>query len=94
MHWPKVSARTATPPGTNCVCGMIATSVTPAIALTWARLVTATALPLIVGGRHTIVGSAFGNVEVHRELLAAGDRVERVDPRLRGADDRGARLAA
>jgi hypothetical protein len=27
------------------------------------------------------------DIEVHRELLAAGDRVERVDPALRGADE-------
>ena len=60
MHCPNVVARTATPPGTNCVCGMIATSVTPSIAMTCASFRTASAVPLIVGGRQTIVGSAPG----------------------------------
>ena len=60
MHWPNVWARTATPPATYCVCGMITTSVTPGIALTAARLRTARRVPLIVGGRQTIVGSAPG----------------------------------
>ena len=60
MHWPNVLPRTATPPATKLVWGMIATSVIPGIAWTAARLRTALRLPLIVGGRHSIVGSAPG----------------------------------
>ena len=41
MHCPNVRALTATPPGTNAVWGMIATSVTPGIALTCAMFFTA-----------------------------------------------------
>ena len=60
MHCPNVSPRTATPPATYRVCAMIATSVMPGMALTWARFRTAWAVPLIVGGRQTIAGLAFG----------------------------------
>ena len=54
MHWPKVAPRTATPVDT------VTTSVIPGIALTAARLATDRTVPLIVGGRQTIVGMAFG----------------------------------
>ena len=54
MHWPNVSPRTATPVETT------ATSVMPGIASTSAWLRTALGLPLIVGGRQTIVGLASG----------------------------------
>ena len=60
MHCPKVAARTATPPATKFVCGMIATSVTPGIAFTAAAFLTDSAVALIVGGRQSIVGSASG----------------------------------
>lgn len=54
MHWPKVSARTATPVSIGT------TSVTPGMAVTSARLATAPGLPLMVGGRQTMVGFAPG----------------------------------
>ena len=60
MHCPNVSPRTATPPATLRVCGMSATSVIPGMALTCARFLTERGVPLIVGGRQTIVGLAFG----------------------------------
>ena len=41
MHCPNVLPRTATPPGTYWVCGMITTSVMPGIALTSAALLDA-----------------------------------------------------
>src|SRR5437868_3922961 len=50
MHCPNVWPRTATPPGTYCVCAMITTSVIPGIAFTCARFLTDSAVPLIVGG--------------------------------------------
>ncbi|WP_440902101.1 hypothetical protein, partial [Actinosynnema sp.] len=53
-HCPKVCARTATPVDTT------ATSVTPGIARTCARLSTVDTRPLVVGGRHTVVGFAPG----------------------------------
>ena len=92
MHCPNVCARTATPPGTNFVCGMIATSVTPGIAFTCAALLTLSAVPLIVGGRHTIVGSAPGTSRSIANCLRPGHRVERIDPPLRGPDDAQLRL--
>ena len=52
MHCPKVRPRTATP------VEIVTTSVMPGILSTWARLLTRFTVPLIVGGRHTIVGSA------------------------------------
>ena len=52
MHWPKVRARTATPVLT------VTTWVTPGIRSTSRRLRTRTGVPLRVGARHTIVGSA------------------------------------
>ena len=54
MHWPKVAARTATP------VEITATSVTPGMARISPRLATEPTLPLIVGGRHTMVGMASG----------------------------------
>lgn len=54
MHWPKVRPRTATPVETGTA------SVMPGIARTSARFSTERTVPLIVGGRHTIVGSASG----------------------------------
>ena len=54
MHCPNVAARIATP------CGSTATSVTPGMARTADLLFTETTVPLIVGGRATIVGSAPG----------------------------------
>ena len=52
MHCPKVSARTATPVST------IAMSWTPGSPDTWARLSSRFGVPLSVGARQTIVGSA------------------------------------
>ncbi len=77
MHCPNVAPRTATPVET------IATSVMPGMALTAARFDTDFGVPLIVGARRTMVGSALGTVEIHGELLAAGDRGQRVDTVLR-----------
>jgi hypothetical protein len=54
MHWPKVLARTAMPVSTCATC------VTPGIASTAALFLTDLGVPLSVGGRHTIVGSASG----------------------------------
>src|SRR4051794_3541397 len=54
MHWPNVAARTATPVGTT------ATSVTPGMARTAAAFATLITVPLMVGGRHTMAGSAPG----------------------------------
>ena len=69
MHWPKVWPRTATP------VEMTATSVIPGIALTAARFATDRTVPLIVGGRQTIVGSALGTarsiVNVLRPVTAS-----------------------
>src|SRR3954465_12143269 len=53
-HWPNVRARTATP------VEMTPTCVTPGIDRTCEMLLTHLTVPLIVGGRHTIVGSAPG----------------------------------
>lgn len=54
MHWPKVRPRTATPVET------VTTSVTPGMARTSARLATERTVPLMVGGRQTMVGRASG----------------------------------
>jgi hypothetical protein len=63
MHCPKVLARTATP------VEMITTSVTPGMALTAARLPADCTVPLIVGGRHTIVGNALATFTSIANLL-------------------------
>ena len=52
MHWPNVSARTATPVLT------VATWVTPGICSTASWLRTRTGVPLSVGARQTMVGRA------------------------------------
>ncbi len=54
MHWPKVRARTAMP------VAIRATSVTPGIARIAFSLRSDLGVPLSVGGRHTMVGSASG----------------------------------
>jgi hypothetical protein len=54
MHCPNVAPRTATPVDT------IATSVMPGMASTADRLLTDRTVPLMVGGRHVIVGIAPG----------------------------------
>ena len=54
---------------------------------TAAALLTDSTVPLIVGGRRTIVGLASGTCRSIAELLAAGDDVERVDAVLRRAED-------
>ena len=66
-------ARTATPPGTYCVCGMIATSVTPGIALTLGQVVDAERLAVDRRRPADHRRQRVGDVEVHRELLAPGD---------------------
>ncbi len=50
--------------------GTITTSVTPGIAWTLAWLRTDSALPLMVGGRHSIVGSAPGTLRSIANCLA------------------------
>ena len=52
MHWPKVSARTATPVSTTAMVR------TPGIAATTSRLSSRFGVPLSVGARQTMVGSA------------------------------------
>ena len=77
MHWPKVRARTATP------VEIVTTSVTPGIVRTSSALATERTVPLMVGGRQTIVGSASGTwrsiVNFLRPVTAA-----RASTRLRG----------
>ena len=92
MHWPKVCPRTATPPGTKLVCGMIATSVIPGIASTCAEVAhrERRAVDRRRPAQHR--RQRARDLEVHRELLAPGDDLERVDPALRGADQRELRL--
>ena len=52
MHWPKVSARTATPVSTRAMLR------TPGISETASRLSSRFGVPLSVGARQTMVGSA------------------------------------
>ena len=87
MHCPNVAARTATPPA-RIVCAMIATSVTPGIALTAAAFWTDARVPLIVGGRQTIVGSASGTSRSIANFLLAGHGLERVDRAAAGCRPR------
>ena len=83
MHCPNVLPRTATPPATYVVCPMIATSVMPGMRLTSAALRMPSALPLIVGARQTIVGSASGTSMSIANCFSAADDGGAVDAPLR-----------
>ena len=68
---------------------MTATSVTPGIALTSVAVGDAPArVPLIVGGRQTIVGSALGTSRSIANCLLPVTAVEGVDAPLRRAHER------
>ena len=98
MHCPNVRARTATPPGTtparsSLVLGIRTTSVTPGIALI-ARHVQQR-LGVAVDRRRPAEHrrQRVLDLQVHRELLAPGDDVARVDAALARADQLELRLA-
>ena len=64
-----------------------ATSVMPGIARTSAALRTDRTVPLIVGGRHTIVGSAPGTSRSMANFLRPVTAARASTRLLRGADD-------